>query len=98
MHLNSADIILLLIRQTFIASNFCFDVEMAKALERDKAGKAHVVPIILSPSTWKTTPLKDLQALPTDGKAITEWRNKDRAFLDIAKGIQRIIDNLKDRS
>lgn len=94
-HLNSADIILLLVSQSFIDSDFCRDVEMTKALERHEAGKAHVIPIILSPSTWQTTRLKDLQALPTDGKPIDLWGNKELAYLNVFKGIQKIVDSLK---
>jgi hypothetical protein len=42
-----------------------------------------VVPIILRPCDWQHSPLKDLQCLPRDGKAVTEWDNPDAAFLDI---------------
>src|SRR5207248_7396327 len=69
--------------------------EMKRALERHKAGEARVIPIILRPVDWKAEPaLSELQALPTNAKAVTEWSNRDRAFLDIAKGIRKAVEDL----
>src|SRR5205085_5289211 len=44
-HLNTARIILLLISPDFIASDYCYSIEMTRALERHKAGEARVIPI-----------------------------------------------------
>src|ERR1041384_3042982 len=52
-HLNSADIILLLISADFIHSDYCYDIEMARALERQSKGEAHVIPVILRPCAWE---------------------------------------------
>src|SRR6266487_4558204 len=54
-HLNEADIILLLISPDFMASDYCYSVEMKRALERHKAGEAYVIPIILRPVDWEET-------------------------------------------
>ena len=48
-HLNEAQIILLLVSPEFMASDYCYGVEMKQALERHEYGKARVVPIILRP-------------------------------------------------
>lgn len=48
-HLESARIILLLISSRFMASEYCYDQEMQRAMERHKAGTARVIPIILKP-------------------------------------------------
>ncbi len=93
-HLNTARIILLLISADFIDSDYCYGIEMKQALKRHKAGEAYVIPIILRPVDWHSSPFSKLQALPTDGKAVTEWSNRDKAFLDIAKGIRKVIDEL----
>ena len=93
-HINKADIILLLVSQDFIASDYCYKEEMTRALERHKAGQARVIPIILRPSDWKVTPIGELQALPTHAKPITTWANHDEAFLDTVRGIQRAIERL----
>src|SRR5205085_9016272 len=55
-NLNSSDIVLLLISPNFMHSDYCYDVEMRRALERHKSGETHVIPIILRPVEWKNTP------------------------------------------
>jgi hypothetical protein len=45
--LNRANVILLLISADFLASDYCYDVEMKRAMERHEAGEAIVIPIIL---------------------------------------------------
>src|SRR5690349_5863095 len=51
-HLERASIILLLISADFLASDYCYDKEMTRALERHKQGEARVIPIILRPCDW----------------------------------------------
>jgi hypothetical protein len=91
-HLNTASIILLLISSAFIASDYCYGIEMQRALERHNAKEARVIPIILRPVDWQETPFQKLQALPTNGKPITTWTNRDEAFLDVARGIRKAIE------
>lgn len=88
-HLSSADLILLLVSPTFVASRYCYDVEMQSALERHAAGEARVIPVILRPVDWHSLPFGKLQALPKDGKPVSRWSNRDQAFLDVAQGIRR---------
>src|SRR5690348_1868939 len=47
IHLNTADIILLLISPDFLNSDYCNSREMKRALERHEAREARVIPIIL---------------------------------------------------
>lgn len=91
-NLENADIILLLISPPFIASKYCYEKEMTRALERHEAKEARVIPIILRPCDWQTAPFGKLTALPEDGKPVTIWPNQDQAFLDVAKGIRRYIE------
>jgi TIR domain len=80
-NLNTADIILLLISPSFIHSDYCYGVEMKRALERHEAREAHVIPIILRPVDWEKAPFSHLQFLPSDGRPVTKWRNRDVRFL-----------------
>lgn len=90
-HLDSARIILILVSPDFLASRYCYDVEMKRALKRHDDKEAVVVPIVLRSCDWSTTPLANLQALPQDAKPVTEWGNRDRAYTDIAIGIRRLL-------
>ncbi len=96
-HLNKARIILLLVSSHFIASDYCYDIEMRRALERYEAGEACVIPVILSPVDWHTAPFGKLQALPAGGKPITEWPNQETALTDVAKGIRTVIEDFNPR-
>lgn len=93
-HLNSAQIILLLVSPDFMASEYCYSTEMQRALERHKRGEAHVIPIILRQVYWQGAPFSTLQALPTDGKPVTDssWITKDYAFFNIAQGLKEIVE------
>ena len=93
-HLNTAYIILLLISSDFIASDYCYDVEMRRAMEHHEAEEACVIPIILRPVAWEEAPFGKLQALPKDGKAVTLWENQDEAFKNISEGISKVVEEL----
>jgi hypothetical protein len=93
-HLESAQIILLLVSADFINSDFCYGIELEDALARHEAGQARVIPIILRPVDWKGAPFAKLQVLPSGGKPVTRWPTHDDAFLDVVQGIRRAIDDL----
>lgn len=92
--LEKADLILLLVSADFLASKFCYDREVRRAFERHKRGTGCVMPIIVGPCDWKSTPLATLQALPKDGKPIATWANQDEAWLDVVDGIRRAAATL----
>jgi hypothetical protein len=93
-HLQTADIILFLVSADFVASDYCWDVEMSRALERHDAEQALVIPIIVQPVDWSKTPFGKLQALPKDGKPITLWSNREAAWENVAKAIRSKAENL----
>ncbi len=95
-HLAASDIILLLVSHNFMSSEYCYSEELQRALEMHKTGKTRVIPIILSPVNWKRTPIGGLQVLPRDGKPITEWRSRNKAFQEIVEGIEQVIRGLLD--
>ncbi len=97
-HLNTTQIILLLVSPDFIASDYCYGVEMERAIERHERGEARAIPIILRPTDWHNTPLGKLQALPKDGKPITLWANRDYALLDAARGIRKAVEEMSKQS
>ncbi len=92
--LNAADIILLLVSADFVASDYCYDVELKRAIERHDSGEARVIPIISRPLDWQHTPFGKLQVLPRNEQPITQWANQDEAFKDIAVGIRRGLEEL----
>lgn len=92
--LDTARIILLLISPDFMASDYCYSQEMKQALNKHKKGEACVIPIILRSVSWQGTPIGKLQALPANTKPIKEWSSKDKAFLEVTKGIRQAIEKI----
>ena len=93
-NLESAQVILVLISASFMASDYCYDIEMKRALERHQRGEAKVIPIILQPVDWRGAPFGRLQALPRDAKPIVKWRIRDAGFKNVAEGIRAAIEEI----
>jgi len=96
--LNSAQIILLLVSADFLASDYCYDIELKRAMERHEAGTACVIPIILKPVDWHGAPFGKLQALPKNAQAITTWSNLDESFVNIAQGLRKTVETIATRT
>lgn len=94
-NLETAKVILLLVSPDFMSSDYCYDIEMKRAMELHKAGRARVIPIILRPVDWSSAPFAKLQALPKDAKPVTSWANRDEAFYDISLGIRRVCEEIQ---
>jgi hypothetical protein len=98
-HLDTADIILLLISADFMASDYCYGKELQRAIERHDHKEARVIPVILRPCDWKIPeiPFSKLNALPSNAELIvsSKWQYLDEAFEIVAKGIRDVSDQLK---
>ena len=100
-HLNTAHVILLLVSADFLASKYCYSIEMKRALERHQAKETSVIPIILRPVDWHEAPFSHLQPLPTEGKPVTSWsgrHGRDSAFTNITVGIRVLVKELRPKS
>lgn len=89
--MRTATIILLLVSPDFIASDYIWDVELQCVMARHARGDARVIPVILRPSDWKDAPFAKIQALPQDGKPISEWPNIDNAFMNVVNELRKVI-------
>lgn len=89
-HLTSADVILLLISPDFLADDHLYPL-IGQALKQRTEVNVEVLPIILRPSNWESTQLKDISVLPENREPITLWESRDNAFLNVIQNIDRII-------
>ncbi len=98
-HLNAAQIILLLVSPDFLGSDYCYNKELKRAMEKHDLGEAIVIPVILRSCEWYQSPLGKLQALPRGGNPVISrrWRNSDEAFLDVVQGIRKAVEELNKR-
>ena len=90
-NLELADIILFLVSSDFIASNYCFDIEVRRALELHEQGKSRVVPTILRDCDWHHTPFGKLKAIPTDGRPIKSWPDRDKGYRSIVGHLRTLV-------
>jgi internalin A len=63
-NLEQADIILLLVSADFIASDYCYEKEMRRALERHENNETRVIPVIIRDVNWRVTPRHFLCSKP----------------------------------
>ena len=98
--LERADLVLFLVSDDFLASDFIWGREMKRALERQEKGETQVVPVIVRPCDWHPAPFGKLQAVPEHGRAVTdpEWGNEDRAWEDVAKRLRTLVEELANSS
>src|SRR6266566_6318223 len=92
-HLNAAQIILLLVSPDFMYSEYCYGVEMQRAIERHQRGEARVIPVILRPVYWQGI-LGHLQALPTDAKPVRSWSDVDEALYNVTEGLRTVVEQI----
>jgi uncharacterized protein YjbI with pentapeptide repeats len=96
-NMEKAKLIFLLVSADFMASDYCYNIELSHALKLHRMGESIVVPIILRPVDWHTSPFGVLHVLPRNGVPVVSWKNRDEAFLDIAMGIRRLCLELRSK-
>jgi hypothetical protein len=94
-NLDNADIVLFLISPSFLASDYCYDIEVKKAMENKASGKCQIISIIIRPCDWHSCEFSQFQAVPKDGKPVSKWENKDEAWLDVTNGIKTQISEFR---
>ena len=97
VNLERADIILLLISADFINSEYCYQIEGQRALERHNNGEAKTIPVIIRPCKWELAEFSKLQGLPRDGKPVAKFGDRDEAWRQVADGIEKVASELLKR-
>ena len=101
-HLNTANIITLFVSADFLASDYCYDKEMMRAMDRHAREHVPVVPIIIRQCDWHDAPFGKLQAIPTDGKPVSSWNNSDEAWTEVAKlfklTVKVVLERIHDKA
>lgn len=98
---DNAEIVLFLVSADFNASRYIYEKELLPVLEREKEGKVYVLVVLLRPTFLKGSELEKFEMLPIDSKkrpkSVTEWSNRDKAFLKVAEGIHRVVLHLRQK-
>lgn|GEM_PF-2374277 len=93
--MNECQIALLLVSSDFLASEFIVGNELPQLFQMRKAAGMRAVPIIVRACMWQSEPiLKDLQALPKDGRPVIsfsrETGDRDHIWMEVAKAIENL--------
>lgn len=91
--LKKAQVILLLVSVSYlklIKTNL--KIEMIRAVERERQGKARVIPIIARSCEWKGAPFGRLAVLPSSTIPIDLAPNRDQILLEVARDIRIAIE------
>lgn len=94
-YLETADLIVFLVSADFLASYYCYEREMNRALERVKECSARIAPIVIRACDWKNTPFSQYVLSPTDAKPLVEHADLDSALLSVVNELRRAIDKIK---
>lgn len=93
--LDKADIILFLVSDDFLATDYIWDVEIKRAVARveDPNDKVTVVPIIVRACDWEESPLGVFNTAPKKAEVITLAGDIDTAWKDVVIDLKKIINN-----
>ncbi len=92
--LQEAEIVLFLISPDFVGSDYMWDGEVKKALHRYWKGELVIIPVLIRPADIKGLDIDRFQALPANGKAVSQWADRDEAWLSVTQGLQKTIEAL----
>ncbi len=88
-----ARVVLLLVSDAFLSSIEC-SREMWRALEKREKGRTIVVPVILRACDWRAAPFAKLNALPIDGAPIGLARDREKAYLEVVRGVRTLAERV----
>lgn len=92
-HLHEAQIVVLLVSASFIASDEC-QREMEIAFQRHTQGATRVIPIISRAVVWERSRIRSVQVLPRDALPIDQWPNRDAAWTHVAQAIREAAEQI----
>lgn len=92
--LEEADLYLFLMSVDLLHSDYVQDVELPIARKRHEEKKARLIPVVVRKCGW-TRYVGDVQGLPTAGRPIKQWPDKDQAFFDVEEGLRKTIEEMR---
>lgn len=95
--LKHSRLILLLLDDNFVNTNYCICPELKDAVTRHKKGTTYVIPIYLHPCLITTKlPFCNLPFYPSTTQAVSLYNKKDTAFDIISQEIRKAVEDLRD--
>jgi len=93
--ITAADIVLVLLSADALATDYIWDYEIKQAVEQSKSGRSAVIPIILRPCDWPSSPLARLSALPRKGAPVASFSHDAEAWQQVTEGLREVVQRIK---
>lgn len=94
--LDRTRLMLFIVTPDLMASSYVAEVEIPKAIERERLGRCQVVPIMARQVDWSGSQLARFQALPGQGRWIDEQANDTQAYAAVAAGVRDVCKRIVD--
>lgn len=97
--LRLSDVVLMLISPDYIASKFCFDIEMEQAIARHNRGECIVIPVIVKDivNLDGFEQFSKLVRVPKDGIPIASFKSREEGYAQAANMIGEAIKSLLEK-
>lgn len=91
--LEEADIIIFMVSDDFLATDYIWDIEIKRAIERENLDpdNVKVVPIIVRSCYWEESPLSVYNTAPKKAQVLTLAGDIDYAFKNVVLEIKKIL-------
>jgi hypothetical protein len=89
--LDSASIVILLLSNDFLASDYVMEKELPLAMDRTDCV---IVPIVVRPCRFDKLELGAIQAILPAGKAVSQHDRPDDAWMEVTRHLDRVIARL----
>lgn len=93
--LRQAHIFVALFSPAYLDSNYCWNIEYKRAMDRRARKLVRVVGVVVKPCGWKQTRAAGFKLLPEDGREPERWSSTDAAYVNIAEGIGEVIKTVR---
>jgi hypothetical protein len=93
--LRQADIFVALFSPSYLDSNYCWNIEYKRAMDRRARKLLRVIGVVVKPCGWKQTRAAGFKLLPKDGREPERWSSSDAAYVNIAEGIGEVIKTVR---
>jgi internalin A len=93
--MNESQIILFMVSTHFLASRYITEQERPLAMTLMKEKKVVVVPVLLSPCSWRDENFASLEKLPRKDDPVSSISPRDRAWFLVEEGLKKVVERAR---
>jgi hypothetical protein len=97
-HFAEAHLVVLILSADFVSSPECYELLLSLAAEKTKSPRSRLVLLLVRPVDLSGTPLAGLKMLPENGQPISQWTDRDEAWMEIAKCLRQMISEMSSEA